>query len=107
MRKKDREICDLKVIESIVCRANVCRLAMCEEGLPYVVLYLLDMRREPFIFIRQLLGKSWRFSRKIPRSALRWTSIENLNTLAGFKRARSCSGCKSFLLLIYRSSCGS
>jgi len=37
MRKKEREIRDPKVIESIVCRANVCRLAMCEEGLPDVV----------------------------------------------------------------------
>ncbi len=37
MRKKEREIYDPLATESIIERANVCRLAMCEKGVPYVV----------------------------------------------------------------------
>lgn len=37
MRRKDREIVDREGIESVICKASVCHLAMCEGGSPYVV----------------------------------------------------------------------
>jgi nitroimidazol reductase NimA-like FMN-containing flavoprotein (pyridoxamine 5'-phosphate oxidase superfamily) len=37
MRRKDREISDPEELESIICRADVCRLALCSDGVPYVV----------------------------------------------------------------------
>jgi len=37
MRRSDREIKDVARIEAILMRATVCRLAMCDEGWPYIV----------------------------------------------------------------------
>jgi hypothetical protein len=37
MRRKDREITDRSVIDDIIRRSRVCRLALCDGGLPYLV----------------------------------------------------------------------
>jgi len=37
MRKKEREIKDRKIIDDIIRRCQVCHLAMCDDGQPYVV----------------------------------------------------------------------
>ena len=37
MRRNEREIKDRKDIDDIIKRCRVCRLAMCEDGQPYVV----------------------------------------------------------------------
>lgn len=37
MRKKEREIKDRNIIDDIIRRCRVCRLAMCDDGQPYVV----------------------------------------------------------------------
>jgi len=37
MRRNDREIKDRKDIDGIIKRCQVCRLAMCDEGPPYIV----------------------------------------------------------------------
>lgn len=37
MRRKDREITDRKIIDSILNEAEVCRVAMCKDNIPYVV----------------------------------------------------------------------
>lgn len=37
MRQKDREIKDRKIIDGIIMRCRVCRLAMCDGDMPYVV----------------------------------------------------------------------
>jgi len=37
MRQKDREIKDRKAIDDIIKRCLVCRLAMCDDGQPYVI----------------------------------------------------------------------
>jgi len=37
MRKKEREIKDRKAIDDIIRRCRVCRLAMCDDGQPYIV----------------------------------------------------------------------
>lgn len=37
MRRKDREITDRKTIDDIISRCKVCRIALCENGQPYVL----------------------------------------------------------------------
>ncbi len=37
MRRKDKEIKDTEVIESIIKRATVCRIALSENNVPYIV----------------------------------------------------------------------
>lgn len=37
MRRKDKEITDIKIIEEIIKNAKVCRIGMCSAGTPYVV----------------------------------------------------------------------
>jgi nitroimidazol reductase NimA-like FMN-containing flavoprotein (pyridoxamine 5'-phosphate oxidase superfamily) len=37
MRRKDREITDREAIDSILNEAEICRIAMCRENVPYVV----------------------------------------------------------------------
>ena len=37
MRRKDREIKDLNAIDGVIARCKVCRIALCEDGQPYVL----------------------------------------------------------------------
>ncbi|MFZ5569732.1 MAG: pyridoxamine 5'-phosphate oxidase family protein [Thermodesulfobacteriota bacterium] len=37
MRRNDREITDREIIDDIIRRCRVCRLAMCDQGRPYIV----------------------------------------------------------------------
>lgn len=37
MRRKDKEIKDQALLESILVKATICRLAMSENNMPYVV----------------------------------------------------------------------
>ncbi len=37
MRRKDKQINDIAVIEGILSRATVCRLGLCDGGRPYIV----------------------------------------------------------------------
>ena len=37
MRRKDREIADIKAVEEIINRASVCRIAMSTGDMPYIV----------------------------------------------------------------------
>ena len=50
MRRKDREISDLGEIESIIQRADICRLAFCDRGKPYVVPLCFGYRRGAIYF---------------------------------------------------------
>jgi Predicted flavin-nucleotide-binding protein len=50
MRRNDREISDLGEIESIIQRADICRLAFCDRGKPYVVPLCFGYRREAIYF---------------------------------------------------------
>jgi len=37
MRRKEREITDRGLIDAIISKAQVCRIGLCDRGLPYVV----------------------------------------------------------------------
>jgi nitroimidazol reductase NimA-like FMN-containing flavoprotein (pyridoxamine 5'-phosphate oxidase superfamily) len=67
MRKKEREIRDPKVIESIISRANVCRLAMCDEGLPYVVPLCFGYEKGALYFHSATVGRKLEILKKNPK----------------------------------------
>jgi len=37
MRRKDKEITDIRLIETVLEEANTCRIAMCDGDMPYVI----------------------------------------------------------------------
>jgi nitroimidazol reductase NimA-like FMN-containing flavoprotein (pyridoxamine 5'-phosphate oxidase superfamily) len=37
MRRKDREITDRSIMEKILEKSEICRVAMCDENMPYIV----------------------------------------------------------------------
>ncbi len=37
MRRTDKEITDIAVMEEIIQKAQVCRIALCDNGMPYIV----------------------------------------------------------------------
>jgi nitroimidazol reductase NimA-like FMN-containing flavoprotein (pyridoxamine 5'-phosphate oxidase superfamily) len=65
--KKGREIRDPKVIESIISRANVCRLAMCDEGLPYVVPLCFGYEKGALYFHSATVGRKLEILKKNPK----------------------------------------
>jgi nitroimidazol reductase NimA-like FMN-containing flavoprotein (pyridoxamine 5'-phosphate oxidase superfamily) len=77
MRRKDKEITDRDVIDSIIRRAPVCRLAMVEGGLPYVILLCFGYEADTLYFILQPRAGSWRSCIRTPRYVSRWISIKS------------------------------
>jgi len=65
--KKEREIRDPKVIESIISRTNVCRLAMCDEGLPYVVPLCFGYEKGALYFHSATVGRKLEILKKNPK----------------------------------------
>lgn len=50
MRRKEKEITDIREIESIIRKAQVCRLALADEGLPYIVPLCFGFRDNALYF---------------------------------------------------------
>lgn len=73
MRKEEREVCDPKAVESIINRAVVCRLAMCEGGVPYVVPLCfgyekgVGYEKGALYFHSAIVGRKLEILRKNPR----------------------------------------
>lgn len=57
MRRKDREITDIKEIEAIIRRAGVCRLAMVDDGRPYLVPLCFGYQDRTLYFHSAMKGK--------------------------------------------------
>lgn len=57
MRRKDKQIGDLTTIESIIRRASVCRLAMCDGSRPYIVPLCFGYRDNALYFHSSGQGK--------------------------------------------------
>lgn len=57
MRRKDREITDRAEIEAIIAKAQVCRLAMTDEGRPYIVPLCFGYENNALYFHSALKGK--------------------------------------------------
>ena len=50
MRRKEKEIAGIGEIESIICKSQVCRLGMVDEGLPYIVPLCFGYRNNMLYF---------------------------------------------------------
>ncbi len=67
MRRKEREISDPKILESIINSANVCRLAMCEGGIPYVVPLCFGYEKGALYFHSAAEGRKLEVLQKNPK----------------------------------------
>lgn len=57
MRRNDKEITDKKAIEDIILRSEVCKLAMCEENMPYIVPLCFGFKNNTLYFHSAPKGK--------------------------------------------------
>jgi hypothetical protein len=67
MRRKEREISDPIVLESIINEANVCRLALCEGGMPYMVPLCFGYEKGVLYFHSAVEGRKLEIIHKNPR----------------------------------------
>ncbi len=67
MRRQEREISDPKVLESIINKASVCRLAMCEGSVPYIVPLCFGYEKGALYFHSAIEGRKLEILKKNPR----------------------------------------
>ena len=66
MRRKDREITDKKAIEDIILRSKICKLAMCDGNMPYIVPLCFGFKDNTLYFHSALQGKKIDILKKNP-----------------------------------------
>ena len=66
MRRNDKEITDKKAIEDIILRSEVCKLAMCEENMPYIVPLCFGFKNNTLYFHSAPKGKKIEILKKNP-----------------------------------------
>ena len=66
MRRSDKEITDKKVIEEIILRSKVCKLAMCEQNKPYIVPLCFGFKNNTLYFHSAPKGKKIEILKKNP-----------------------------------------
>ena len=66
MRRSDKEVTDKKAIEDIILRSNVCKLAMCEENMPYIVPLCFGFKNNTLYFHSAPKGKKIEILKKNP-----------------------------------------
>ncbi len=64
MRRKDKEISDIAVIDDILSKATVCRLGLCDGGWPYVVPLCFGYEDNALYFHCAMEGKKLEMLRK-------------------------------------------
>lgn len=66
MRRSDKEITDKKAIEDIILRSKVCKLAMCEKNMPYIVPLCFGLKNNTLYFHSAPKGKKIDILKKNP-----------------------------------------
>jgi uncharacterized protein len=66
MRRSDKEITDKKAIEDIILRSKVCKLAMCENNMPYIVPLCFGFKNNTLYFHSAPKGKKIEILKKNP-----------------------------------------
>lgn len=66
MRRSDREITDPKAIEEIILQSKVCKLAMCQGDLPYIVPLCFGFKDNTLYFHSTNTGKKIELLKKNP-----------------------------------------
>ena len=67
MRRKEKEISDKTIMESIILRSSVCRLALSEDGRPYIVPLCFGYKDNTLYFHSAREGKKLDILRKNKR----------------------------------------
>jgi nitroimidazol reductase NimA-like FMN-containing flavoprotein (pyridoxamine 5'-phosphate oxidase superfamily) len=67
VRRKDKEITDKAEIEKIISSAKICRLAMVDNGEPYIVPLCFGYKKEIFYFHSSLQGRKIEILKKNSR----------------------------------------
>jgi uncharacterized protein len=80
MRQKDREIKDRNIIDSIIMRCRVCRLAMCDGDLPYIVPLNFGYDRKFLYFHAALEGRKIDIIRKNNKVCFEFDILHNIVT---------------------------
>jgi len=57
MRRSDKEITDKKAIEDIIARSKVCKVAMCENNMPYIAPLCFGFKNDALYFHSAPKGK--------------------------------------------------
>jgi nitroimidazol reductase NimA-like FMN-containing flavoprotein (pyridoxamine 5'-phosphate oxidase superfamily) len=78
MRRKDREIKDLKTIESIIQKSLVCRLALSDDNQPYVVPLCFGYRKKTVYFHSAPEGMKVEILRKNPNVCIEFDTDNEL-----------------------------
>lgn len=85
MRRSDREITEKKAIEDIILRSTVCKLAMCEENLPYIVPLCFGFKNNTLYFHSAPKGKKIEILRKNPNVCFEFEILTQV-----IKSAKAC-----------------
>jgi uncharacterized protein len=85
MRRNDREITDKKVIEDIILRSKVCKLAMCEENMPYIVPLCFGFKNDTLYFHSAPKGKKIGILKKNPNVCFEFEILSQV-----IKSAKAC-----------------
>ncbi len=88
MRRKDQEINDIGAIEEIIHKAQVCRLALSENGRPYIVPLCFGYKNITLYFHTALEGKKLDILRKNNNVCF---EIDTDHELVKGKKACDCS----------------
>jgi nitroimidazol reductase NimA-like FMN-containing flavoprotein (pyridoxamine 5'-phosphate oxidase superfamily) len=88
MRRKDQEINDIAAIEDIIRKAQVCRLALSENGQPYIIPLCFGYKNITLYFHTALEGKKLDILRKNNNVCF---EIDTDRELVKGKKACNCS----------------
>ena len=85
MRRSDKEITDKKAIEDIILRSKVCKLAMCEENMPYIVPMCFGFKNNTLYFHSAPKGKKIEILKKNPNVCFEFELLTQV-----IKSAKAC-----------------
>jgi len=85
MRRSDKEITDRKAIEDIILRSKVCKLAMCEENMPYIVPLCFGFKNNTLYFHSAPKGKKIEILKKNPNVCFEFEILTQI-----IKSAKAC-----------------
>jgi hypothetical protein len=80
MRQKDREIKNRKAIDDIIRRCRVCRLAMCDDGQPYIIPLNFGYDGKFLYFHAALEGRKIDIIRRNSRVGFEFDILHNIVT---------------------------
>jgi nitroimidazol reductase NimA-like FMN-containing flavoprotein (pyridoxamine 5'-phosphate oxidase superfamily) len=95
MRRSDKEITDKRAIEDIILRSKVCKLAMCEENMPYIVPLCFGFKNNTLYFHSVPKGKKFEILKKNPNVCFEFEISTQV-----VKSAKACTGGRKYRSVI-------